>query len=114
MRHPVNGDAVLGNERVGMVAPLHIEAAFQFRVQRHNGKQAHKTDGVGIAQERGNGGNLAHIHFPAHPTAVDGYGLLQPLGNHRLFQRQLRHRVTLLRHGQRAQKGQHNSQYAIP
>ena len=55
---------------MGMVASLHIQAAFQLGVQRHAGQQADKTDGVGIAQERRDSGDFVYIHFPADTAAV--------------------------------------------
>ena len=110
----VNGDSLLGNQGMGMVASLHIQAAFQLGVQRHAGQQADKTDGVGIAQERRDSGDFVYIHFPADTAAVHHHRLSLLLGNHRFFQGQLRHRIRNLRCGPRTRKDQRQGQYFIP
>ncbi len=114
MRGPVNGNPLLRNEGMGMVAALHIQAAFLLGVHRHAGQQTGKADGVGIAQKGRNGRYLAHVHLSAHAPAVHHYGLFQLLGNHGLVQGQLRHGVGNLRRRKGACKQKQKKQYLIP
>ena len=114
MGDAVHRDAALRYQGHGAFAPLHVQAAFHLRVQLHAGQQPHEADRIGIAQERRDGGNLAHVHFSADALVQFEHGLLQALGDLRFVQIQVRDSVRLLRHGTETRRQKQQGRYAIP
>ena len=96
MGHAIYRYAPLRNERMRMLAPLHVQAAVVLRVQLDAGKQTDETERIGIPQKRGNRLDLAHVDIPADPQSFGKDRTITPIRDDGLFQPVSLRRIRLL------------------